>query len=300
MFQNRLNALALARAINDRTFRLKHINGMKIADAAKRRRIKGRIDLLNELIPTVDENVGQADGSRESHGGTIAGWLALGLLMEVGEIKSKNFHYIFDYGSGGRLNVLLTCWALELDVICVGIENNSRRHENGKGLLRLVKRHAIERNAKSTTQVALCEGDFLEDHRLVVTEGRRGRTALVYLNNYDNCMLSIKGDLEEALSRNLTMGSVVVCFSRLFRPHDGRWTEERFEATITADGLSWSSRGGEDKIKILPVHKCTRTERPAQEESGPVNGRRNGRTCHTDVVKKIDLTGHRRYFNDLS
>ena len=312
MFQNRLNALALARAINDRTFRLKHaindrtfrlkhINGMKIADAAKRRRIKGRIDLLNELIPTVDENVGQADGSRESHGGTIAGWLALGLLMEVGEIKSKNFHYIFDYGSGGRLNVLLTCWALELDVICVGIENNSRRHENGKGLLRLVKRHAIERNAKSTTQVALYEGDFLEDHRLVVTEGRRGRTALVYLNNYDNCMLSIKGDLEEALSRNLTMGSVVVCFSRLFRPYDGRWTEERFEATITADGLSWSSRrGGEDKIKILPVYKYTRTERPAQEESGPVNGRRNGRTCYTDVVKKIDLTGHRHYFNDLS
>lgn len=246
-----------------------------------------------ENIAAVAENVGQANGRSDSHGGTIEPWVALALLIgEVANILSGNYHYVYDYGSGGRLGILLICWIFDWNVQCMGIENNSTRYANGLGFKELLEQLARESHAMSTTPIILYEGDFTRrDDRYVVRQRRR---ALVYVNNYDNCMLSIKGDLEEALSHNLTTGSVVVCFSRLFRPYDGRWTEERFEATITADGLSWKSGGEEDEIKI-PVYKYTRTERPAHERPGPVEGRRDGRTCHTDVVEEIDLTGYRHY-----
>jgi hypothetical protein len=275
---------------NDQTLRLKH-SRMMVAitlNVATRRRLA----LVFGNITAVPENVGQANGRSDSHGGTIEQWVALALMVEVANVLTSNYHYVYDYGSGGRLGILLICWIFDWNVQCMGIENNSTRYANGLGFKELLEQLARESHAMSTTPIILYEGDFTRrDDRYVVRQRRR---ALVYVNNYDNCMLSIKGDLEEALSHNLTTGSVVVCFSRLFRPYDGRWTEERFEATITADGLSWKSGGEEDEIKI-PVYKYTRTERPAHERPGPVEGRRDGRTCHTDVVEEIDLTGYRHY-----
>ena len=148
-----------------------------------------RLALVFGNITAVPENVGQANGRSDSHGGTIKQWVSLTLMIEVANIPSGNYHYVYDYGSGGRLGILLICWIFDWNVQCMGIENNSTRYANGLGFKELLEQLARESHAMSTTPIILYEGDFTRrDDRYVVRQRRR---ALVYVNNYGDCMLSI-------------------------------------------------------------------------------------------------------------
>ena len=248
------------------------------------------------LMHMYAENLGQADYRRDSHGGAISPWLAYALLTVIGKIDSGYFDILFDYGSGDRLGVLLTGWILAWNrvVRMVGIEKDGGRRDNGVRLLTDLNERAGASHVLPSIEFDLHPVNFLEeDESLQVPQGRR---AIVFVNNFDDCMLDIRGTLEEALSRNLTEGSVVICFSRLFRPYDGRWTEEKFLATITADGLSWSSGGEEDEKKIK-VFKYTRSELPAREGTVlTVTGRREGRTCHTNETEEVNLLRYKHMF----
>lgn len=273
-----------------------------IDEIIKRMGIAAHVMMMMICAARHDENLRQANYRRDSHGGAIAPWLANALLTVIGNIGSGNFDRVVDYGSGDRLGVLLIGWIFAWAGVerMVGIEKDEARCKNGEDLLRKLNETASASDVETPMKFDLYEGSFLvKDDRLLVPEGKR---AIVVVNNYDDCMLLIRGDLEEALSRNLTENSVVICFSRLFRPYDGRWTEEKFHATITADGLSWTSGSGEDK-KIIDVFKYTRTQQRAEEGTVlTVKGRSEGRTCHTDETEEVvtvDLTSYRTLFPNL-
>lgn len=222
-----------------------------------------------EHEPDTRNHVGQRNGLRHTHGGTVSAQLALFIFMHVLPLWRPIYDpfTFIDCGCGSGIVCFIVSAISTTARNCFGIDIDTPRVDRAnlwRSRIIAALNHLYNFPIHHFLPVFRV-GDFTNLDTPFFRYAIDNRSVIYFCNNYDGVWLDhgIQTMLEHNIGRS-RVGSIVISLDRMFR-HDLSWHEEIFVTEVQRCDLSWTANSSPEGYIPLYIFKYTKRGSETQQ-----------------------------------